>query len=694
MSVLFLIIIIILVSVFVVTSLLTKSFIDKKNAFYFIPLLLINFFLYYVGYTYKGNTIDGITFFEMLAASLKCFSFEIKREYVAALMNDNFLFAIDVYTSVILSGLTLFSTLIGFFKISIFNFLRSFFSLKFSKPDIVVGYSENAIKYCRANKNTILCIDTSDKVLTTDFRKTLYLEKIKFLTIKTSVKTLEKIVNRIQKTRKTHIIFFDLYLKSINDVLGIIEEFNAPNGHIVEFHIQSNDGNVLYLNEELTARLRKITADGKIIRKENIMASAFDDYELMTRYFSYQHNLAKYLPEGFIKNGELDSDININVVFIGFGKVAKAIFKGLILNNQFVQYTNEGYKVKPVNYYLYDKNEKSFDDHFVSQIMNLDEFFQDGEGYLPKIENPANIYLRTGNVKSETPFKGFDQINSDKFLKSIYESFNKKNDYTYFIISIGNTIDNLVIANTFAKRISEDRCTIFYNIDSKKEEVSSFKAKNLIPFGYRENYLSHDIIAIDDLCRLATANNDIYFKLKGQKPVDFYSLPLFEKLSNIYADINLSFKLNLLGLSYSKDASKPITKEEFMELYYPEFLKTNTLEYSLEKYKERSTRTALMVQEHIRWCVFYYLNGYSQMNLNDISIYEGKCVHKDTLFKYHACLTNIDGLYELAHKEIEVYKKANIEKTFEDVETFKYDMQLLDNIYEGLKEAGYYINRK
>ena len=59
--------------------------------------------------------------------------------------------------------------------------------------------------------------------------------------------------------------------------------------------------------------------------------------------------------------------------------------------------------------------------------------------------------------------------------------------------------------------VAESSSIIFYNVDDRNEELMT-ESKICIPFGYKNEILSHDNITVEDLCSLAKLNNDTYNK--------------------------------------------------------------------------------------------------------------------------------------------------------------------------------------
>ena len=230
--------------------------------------------------------------------------------------------------------------------------------------------------------------------------------------------------------------------------------------------------------------------------------------------------------------------------------------------------------------------------------------------------------------------------------------------------------------------------TSFFNKRKFSEE------KNIVPFGFKCESLTHDVIVNDELGLLSSLSNEKYMALKkwGTKE-EFHQLSLIKKLSNIYADVNTRFKLNLLGLDMVKNVSiKGLTRKEFKKYYKGCAIK------NYEDYFKISDANALAVQEHLRWNAFYLMNGYSTYQLSRFTFDEkaNDVRTKNEAKKKHGCLTTYYDL-DLVHNRIkEVLKEHQIDKPiFPDIETYKYDFSLMNSLYDTLTEiANYKIIKK
>ena len=680
-SIFFLISILIFLVVVIVLAFFTKTIISKRALWYSAPLVVYMFLIYVTGYQYAEGDPNVIVLFNCLVAALKSFAFEINNSYVIDLVNADIIYAISLYIGVICSGLTLVFGALELVKAAFYNDFTRFFRLFGCKADIVLGYNDDTMKYCKNNKKAVMWIDPAIMNLTKEDKMKLYDEDIIYIYAPFNAKRL--IRYSIFVLKNLFVICFQKDCEYISTILKTLEELNSSR-KIIEFHVQTKSDHLAFVNEQLTR---------KCVGKDNIMASSFDYYELMSRKFSLDHNIARYLPNGFIKNGVVTPGRNINVVMLGYGKTAKAVLKSILINNQFVEVVNGKYQCKKINVELYDSEETVLEDKMVTHVFDFQKLCEvdyfNFDPTLGPIELTATIEPHGNcNVKSDT---------SNEFLASLKKS---ENDFTFYVIALSSSVDNTMLAESLSKTVSESSSIIFYNVDDRNEELMT-ESKICIPFGYKNEILSHDNITVEDLCSLAKLNNDSYNKKSG-KNNDFYAIPIIEKLSNIYKEINLRFKLNLIGLDYDFSATEGLDEKEYKKRfnskkYYKSTRKLRSEnpggdieELKYQQYFNINLSNALIYQEHLRWAMFYFLYDYKGMKLSEIKFINGKIVHKDIPNRRHACITSFEGIDKLHRYELQMYKDNKVSKKLSDVETFQYDMKL-DTAYEELTKLDYKV---
>ncbi len=642
---------ILFVIAFFVIGIFKRTLIDRKTFWFSVPVFVIGLIIYSYAYFTTNGFYNVLSFAKCAGLSLGAFGLSIAENLLIPLFENDIIFKIDVYVYTIIAGTTMISSLIGFFKISIRNYI-SVFILKMKNADIVVGYNGDALTYCRNNKNSIIFIDSKTVKLTAEQKRDLFFEKIPFIYLPFNAKGL-KSIKFLHGT--TNVIIFDEDLSSTHVVCELLDGIKTSKNRQFSFSIEIPEESQAFVNDELSIRCNK---------NEYVKATTFDRYDLLARNFSLKHNLAKYLPDGFLEDALLKKDKQINVNFIGFGKTAYATMKSLIINNQFIVKDGEKYKCMPINYYLYDKDKKNLERPLFARIKNLYTNIYD----LPLPDFPAIITPKDINVKSD-----FEEI------KYLFDD--NKDVFNYYFVSLQSDIENASVAKQISQIVSKNSL-IFYNVDSKKEAILSLP--NVLPYGFKDEILTHDTIVNDELGLLAELNHKGYLSLKGTNDKMDENI---ERRSNIQAYVNVGFKLNLIGLNYTKkEDAIGISKREFSEKY-GEIVK----DYG--KYFVLNTRNALAYQEHLRWTTFYIVNGFRPLRFKEITFNGEKVVHKDLTNKKHACLLSFYDLDKLYKHELEVYKNNGCDKNIKDIETNSYDYAIMDGVYETLSQFGYKITK-
>ena len=647
-----------------VYNIFKKQFIDTKNLFFFIPMLFILLTIYIIGYLNSTGTWDGISFFECLKVAMDGFKFEIKRVYVEDLMKNDIFYAIDVYWATVLAGITLFSAIAGLFKVAIMNFFSLTFR-RFKTLDIVIGDKENCEKYAAKHKNSVYWVEQK---LTTEEKKKLFVSGVTYINRPLMGKKVARFAMFAKKT--INIICFQKDGQYLQSILKLIKDI-PENNKEYRISVQAEEDIISFVDDELA----DITKDRK-----NILAIAFDLYELVARSFNQQYNLAMFLPRGTIdENYLVKPEYQINVVMLGFGKTAYALYRGLMLNNQFVHLnkkTNK-YETHQVNYYLYDKDEKAFKKPVVAFSESFEKLRDKyiNKNALEPLELPGHVAYQKLNFKADV---------SDEFLKRFS---NDENSFTYFFVCSSSSVDNAAIAKSIARLTNKDRTVIFYNDDSDNNKYSIINDANIHPFGFKNKMFKHDSICNDSLWEIAKDSHQKYMQRKDTpKEVSFNELFLQEKLSNTYRSVNMLFKLNCLGYYVDNNSENAVTIEQINKRINPEE------NYTYEDHFKISLRTAMAYQEHNRWNMSYFLSGYRTMPLEEIKYENNVLIHKNHTAKKHACLVSYYALDKLIKYEEKLTGK-NQDCIIYDYLAFDKD-EKKSELYKNITARGLYIHER
>lgn len=651
-----------LVAFAVLLTFLKRKILDKKTIIITIPVFFLVLFINLVGFVHSNSGFTALNFYTLVSATLKSYKFEAKPDLVAAAL-DNGVYEVVYITGIALASSSLILSIVGFFNVAIINGIHVSHRLH-KTPDIVVGYSEDAIDYCRRNKNTILFVNSQIHKLSGDEKGKLFGLKIPFIYRSFKGSYFNR---RLSLSKVINFVYLE-NTKDLHHLYAFLDTVKTNENRQMNFHILTDEESSFFISDQVTMRSQK---------NPYLSAYVLNKHELLARNFCVNQNFAYYLPKDFFDGVTLKKDKKITVNLIGCGKTGTAMLKALIINNQFVTKVNKKYACYQIEYNVYDKEEESVKNPVTCFFNSYKKFIKSKE--VPSPEEPCIINVHKSNIKTE--------------YSDIHFAENE-NEFTFTIICLNKTIDNCQIASSLSKKLNLDRNVIFYNVDYRNE-VFTDNGK-LVPFGFKSETLKHDIVVNNTLGLLADLSNKAYWELKykgtNKKPESFHSLSLIKKMSNIYADLNIKFKLNLLGLDMVKDENvKGLTKAEYKKIYNLSSIK------KYEDYFKESDVNALAFQEHLRWCAFYIMNGYTTLEPSKFTFdKENNDVNtKDEVNKKHGCLTTFYGL-DIVHKKVqEILKENKVNRElFNDIETYRYDFSLLDNIYEFLDLAGYKLIEK
>ena len=665
-SIVFLILLAVFIVVFVAIMILTKTFVTKTNIAYVVPIALVVWGMYIEGYRYTYGYFDFIAAYQTLAATIWAFMFRIERDYVQALVQDDAIFKIAINLGVTLCGITAWSAILAFIKIAVVNWLHVFKRLHWGDVDIVYGHDDDAIEYCKNSRDAILFVDPKKRRLSSEDKKALFLQNVYVVHRPFSGKTLSKLLRFVRGNAE--VIVFQRGDDLLASTFAAIETLKTNKSLEIRFKVQSDLGHLGYIDEQLSLRARAN-------KNARIIAESFDYHEIIARDFSSHHNLALYMPSSFLKDGMLREGKKARVVLVGFGKTGKAVYRSILLNNQFVTVKDGHFACAPIDVILIDYESASFATTDVSYIQNFSMLrAETPHGELPPFELTARVRTMTIDATGEV---------SEELLRVVQGD---EDTFTLYVLSSGRTMDNCVLAERLCSLVDPRRSKILYNVDHHDERLMG-DYPLATPFGFKEEILSSEHFHADALYRLAKNQNEAYSS-RAQSTDEFANLPIIEKLSNLYAEMNVRFKLNLLGFDLVT-GGEGIDAPSFYAVYDPEGEREREVRYP-DSYYAINARNALAYQEHLRWCMFYFLNGYRSMGLSEIE-WKDKPVHKDPKGKRHACLVSYYALDDVHRYELGLYLLHDVEKTISQVETYQYDCAILDGIHASLESVDWHV---
>lgn len=669
--------------VYVKESIKNKVVVSKKTIGYYIPVLFIVIFLYLCGAYYSKGKLPFEVIIKSIGGGITSFAYKIEESYIQKASEDFILFRASFHFSYLLAAFTVFGGFIGIVRQNADNLFQVKTKLK-TGADIIIGYNDVSLNYAKRN-NSIIWIDNTIQKLSKDDKNKLYKMGICYYEKKITKDVIEKTLI----SNKYHFICFEdgntiPYVKYIEIFRGL--EFDASKNITIHLHLEASQEYLEFINDRILNKEKNCN--------QNVIISCFNLYELIAQKHANDTSLLTYLPNNYIKNCLLKEGKDINVCFVGFGKTNTALLKSSIINNQFVGLKNGKYYNHRVNYYLFDGSEKAFSKNIINRLSE-DYYSKEGENNKSKLEKICNINYKTLDVKGNNLLVELSQIvNTSSF--------------TYIYVGFSNSFQNAYLGENifFNLRRFKKNIKVFVNIDSEDEIGVENIYKDILAYGFKNQILTHDVIANESLTSLARLINDEYAGLTEEEKIRKYeSQVLIEKYSNEYHALNLRFKLNLLGLDYKKDVNG-IDENEYYKIYSS----FNSLEeYNKfkdnHKYKEYfliTKRNTLIFQEHLRWVALYFLSMVDPMPFSEIYCTEKeidgdkkiKFVGKKLDEKMHACVRSFVGVDKYHYKLLKLYNEKGENKTINDVETFKYDAMGLDNAYKFLNSISYAIVKK
>lgn len=685
--------------------------ITKKNLLYIAPIFLIIYLLHIAAASYKGDKLDFFYCFSLINTVLEVLKFK-GNGVISAICQDYALYYADFVLAYILGVATVILSIASFFSRRISNFVYAKILLR-RNCDIVVGDSRDAVTYIKNNKNSVLLGTNITNERYTDLIK----QGIYVIRVPLEAKPLSR---RLKRGGYNVIVFRDVnysYTKIIDTFTGLTKI------GCVKIYLEANQQEMKILKEKFISK-----ADNNC----DLNITGFSKYELMARRFVVDYPITKYIPRSFYNgNFTLKNDKQINVVFIGFGKVNYQLFRMCAMQFQFAQEIDGKLASKPVQYYIYDNEETALHNEFFSRILyEFDEEFSDCD--FPKPEKICDVKIRPLDINSVEAKKEFKSlVNGDSF--------------TYFIVSIDNDLEDASYAQTVRRLFSDDsNYRIFVRARNNNGEKLNELNDRIIYFGEEKKLYTHENIVNDDLTELAQRINLLYNriadppewlkKLKEDKSLTaeeqrnilnaklaepqnreymqhiWSTLPYIERASNLYHALNLPFKLNLLGYDMVKKTDETdvgTTEAEFNESYINSGRGSDYGDYSFFFKCESSNVLAYI--EHSRWNALYILYDYKQMKKADMQVVEntggdGEVVrtmsHKNTALKQHACITTYYGLNELIdYKFKALYPGEKLSgdgyntdaRIKELAKIYAYDYMDLDRLYSEITAMGYVL---
>ena len=439
-------------------------------------------------------------------------------------------------------------------------------------------------------------------------------------------------------------------------------------------------------------------------------------YTEAAQRFVVQHPLTEFLPARHIpvEAGCVPNDLRMNVIMIGFGDTNQQLYSVCRATNQFISRRPDGIPgPQMVTYHIMDCRKAE------SIVLNHKDFRYELLFRREGASRPtADAYYPLPEAPAETVFHCMD-YHAPEFMAWLQRTLRTdEHAINYIMIAVGDDLSNIDLAHKCLEccQLWEHTNTyIFPKIrDRLNEQNVLIPHAKLIPFGNE----SHEIFSVDQILHnermIMAKQRNLIYQMDGMDSelekgsiteedakihadYDWYRMKADRRLSNTYAILSLRFRLQLIGMDYTKQAPRGReirTEKEYMDIYARgddlqvqgrTFRGRPLVKYRYDEtaddFRKGILRKNMAVQEHYRWNAYMISRGYLPAAMNSP-------VQRDYERRTHCNLATFEGLFR--YRDGMEYCGRDPE----DSDVIHYDYQLLDGAWELLHEAGYHLIRR
>lgn len=462
-----------------------------------------------------------------------------------------------------------------------------------------------------------------------------------------------------------------------------------------------------------------------ISRRSHGCIQYINKHQRIAMDFIDRYPFTKFMDENQIDYATslVKGDVDINAVFLGFGKTNQQIFLTSVANNQFLTGSEEEPRVKPVNYHIFDKNPAENNKNLNHSYYRYRNECFDKDGNL-SLERDQ--YLPLPAFPAKEHYYHLD-INSQDFYGQIKKIVTGcKKCVSFIVIAFGDDLENLDMAQKLIEKRREweiSNVVIFVKVRSWRKEQTILKDECCYFIGHEQDVVYNiERIIGDDLYKMAQLRNEVYdleynvvndpsFVLNAESVANnhaqanqgwYQRKTALQRESNLYCCLSLRSKLNLMGLDYCKKTSPAdagMDAQAYLSHYAGNDLPDTTrytvkangkaiVHYPLDFRKSR--RRTMAIHEHERWNAFMISKGLIPASLKQIleeKNSKGKYTNgNNSELRHHGNLTTYEGLTQFRKM---VAQRDKVPEETKDV--IKYDYQLLDDAYWLLNKLDYKI---
>ncbi len=648
--------VLLIIAFIVIKKKITK--LGKTILWFFLPVYVVSWALYFCAIFSDDSGIPlFMKLIETSIAALKCFALDLNISTVSYLVKSNVVYTIAICLMWFLASLNTIYILL----LAIFTGFKDSIRAKMIKKKphyiIVLDKLEQLDAVSNLNLPSIIILK-NDLKLKNNARKYsckkycfIYNDKKENALVAAGINTKGTIFLSLSIDEELNLS----YLNILNDMLP---DYNQAFINYDSFDVSK------YINQDKNI---------KIYNMEDLVARDFISkyplyQEINSKMIDYKHAMLK--------------DTNIRHFFLGFNKYSEHLMCNIISNYQMIN--------DKLHLFICDDDSKYFIDQFNGKYFvnkHINDIIND------PVEKKKYFDLEPSRF----------ELNSVSYEKNSYELkaqlLASKGNYNLYYIDYDNdkiNFEKAIELDDFFKSLQIENYKIYirYSINNQFN-IKELNNRNISIYGDYDSILSKRIIIDQSLDFLAKNVNYYYSKMYGNASNELSidelwdKLTLIDKNSNRSASMNIIPKLNLLGLTLSKDPNiKCISDDEYFKIYSNSNLNRNL---DMNNYNFDNARINLGILEHYRWNNFQIFNNIHPMKKESI-FKDDKYNRRNKELKLHSNILSFKGLLDLENYLANWDKLTQEEKTNYS-QIFIKDFDLMDNLPSVIEEAGIKIVR-
>ena len=692
----------------VIQTIVNKKLFAMRDLGKFLPIALTYFFL--IGSVTLKNEVTFAMVLDALGASIRSIAtFMFNAQLLAAVKTDALLNFAFVYAACIHVYL-FFSVIIALFMKYSSNFIKKMRTVCYPEHDVLLDADEDFAYNYNKTYQRFLCWGKLNKE---DFKRSNLKAPIynAYFNKKTLIHYLKFAKNRVNfiSTTKDD----TMTLKRLSIFANAYSEMPHLFKKVYFYVCASNENIDLYTS----------VIDISEFRNHIILFSRYSNF---ANKFISEHPITELFTEEHLDYSKacLRDNVRLTNVFLGFGKYNQEILDQVLIHTNLFKVDSKTNKFVPyrVKTHIFD----------VKDIV-VDQSADSNAGLLMSNSDAPHFEIikhERINVFNQSFLKSIDEIVNENISREI------KDCYAFFVscgsdpinietaLELKDKYSHLVNKMIIYCRVKSLTSVPLYRVDN--DQVKE-KYRGIVFIGETSSIDNHDIIVNRSLESFAINKNIKYLQRtnavsKSEALELWMNLPSIKRYNNSSVYINLKFKLQLMGLDFCPKNDKGISKDQFIKKYlggienYKEEFE-RLLKYDYQDYYVMSPvnnpRNLLALAEHDRWNSYFLSYGYKRMPLEqikyDYDLANDKIIVKkdDIITKVHACICDAESLDEYHKYNATQLKKLSdkLNKEYPDkhidltknpsyqslVDTFYYDYDSVDEIYEVLEENGFSI---